>query len=111
MVERSEKVIGQVGWVFHHAALPELFITVANPDNRGIGVGRAALLWLEERARREGVAGLTAQVLGNNRVGKVFFERMGFELVAVNPGRVIRDNQRYPLLRYEKSFAPQRQRA
>ncbi len=111
MIERSEKVIGQLGWVFHQATLPELFITVADEENRGIGVGRAALQWLEERARREGVGGLAAQVLGNNQVGKAFFERMGFTMVEASADRVIRDNQLYPLLRFEKTFFPKRQMA
>ena len=58
---------------------------VLAPDTRGLGIGRALMVALEDHAREAGFHSMIAGVSGENPGGIAFHERMGYAQVAVLP--------------------------
>jgi tRNA threonylcarbamoyl adenosine modification protein TsaD/ribosomal-protein-alanine acetyltransferase len=56
------------------------------PDARGLGVGRAMLSELVERAAARGITRLTLEVRPTNREALALYHRAGFEAVGERPG-------------------------
>lgn len=105
ILEAGHQAIGQVGWIqAKETPMAELFITIANPAQRGQGYGRQALAWLESTAANRGLDCLIAKVLGHNRRAMTFFEGLGYTPIALERDRVERAGRRYPLLWFGKTL-------
>ena len=61
----------------------EVETLVVDEGIRGRRVGAAVLAHVEERARRDGATGMRVNVLNANADGRRFYERSGYETVAV----------------------------
>ena len=61
----------------------EVETLVVAEEVRGRRVGSKILVHVEERARRDGAAGMRVNVLDVNSDGRRFYERSGYETVAV----------------------------
>ena len=69
------------------AARPLLNIhdVVVHADYRGRGIGRALLVWAEQRARDLGCCKLTLEVLSNNTTALAAYDRAGFAPYVLDP--------------------------
>lgn len=62
------------------ASVDDVFV---EPDNRGLGVGRALVQCVEAWARERGADGVSLQVAAANGRGRRFYEGLGFREISV----------------------------
>lgn len=71
------------------AMISDLYV---DPEARGIGIGEAMMVELEDEARRRGAVGLDAIVLPGDRSSKNFFETAGLTARAILVHRSLVDD-------------------
>lgn len=60
-----------------------------DPENRGRGLGRAAMLQAEEVARAHGAVKLGLNVFGPNTVAQGLYRSLGYETTAINLAKAL----------------------
>jgi ribosomal protein S18 acetylase RimI-like enzyme len=56
---------------------------------RGRGLGRAAMLFVEDEARRRGIQKIALNVFGGNEVARGLYRSLGYDEVAVEMGKAV----------------------
>jgi ribosomal protein S18 acetylase RimI-like enzyme len=57
---------------------------------RGRGLGRAAMLFVEDEARRRGIPRIALNVFGGNEVARGLYCSLGYDEVAVEMAKAVR---------------------
>jgi ribosomal protein S18 acetylase RimI-like enzyme len=86
------RVVGRV-WLFEAVAADDRHVVVyditVNPNERGRGVGRAAMLAVEDHARRHGCNQIRLNVFGGNEHARRLYRGLGYQEVAVEMSKTI----------------------
>jgi ribosomal protein S18 acetylase RimI-like enzyme len=85
-VERDGQGVGSLWLAERPTELgPGLFVyeLYVDADQRGGGVGRAAMLLAEEEATRRGIGSITLNVMGGNEPARGLYRGLGYREVAV----------------------------
>jgi len=59
-----------------------LFLLAVQPKARRTGIGRALVEWLEKSCRTAGIQQIRLEVRSSNRGARLFYERLGYQLVS-----------------------------
>jgi ribosomal protein S18 acetylase RimI-like enzyme len=62
---------------------------IVTPSSRDRGVGSGLIAAAEEAARRRGAGGMRVEVIVENAGGRAFYERLGYDELAVRLGKPI----------------------
>jgi len=76
-LEEGERVVGTL-WLAERGEYAWLFEIWLDPAERGRGVGRAAMLALEDEVRRRGLRGVELNVWGGNDVARSLYRSLGY---------------------------------
>ena len=77
VIEADGRRVGTV-WLGIRGAAPWLYDITVEPDERGRGYGRAAMLALEDEVRRLGHETVTLNVWGGNDVARGLYRSLGY---------------------------------
>lgn len=77
--EKEREFIGFCGVLYHiSCGRAEIGPIVVDRGNRRMGVGRSLVEYVMEYLREQGIRRVTAKVKASNKVGRCFFESLGF---------------------------------
>lgn len=104
MLEGRE--IGYVGFVSddEDGLTDEFFIVIGETSEWGKGYGKAAMTWLFDAARAQGLPRVTGQVLGNNVRALRFYKSLGFVVLGEQDPTFERNGETFRTLLIEKNL-------
>lgn len=76
-----------LAWPWREEGAAFLLDIHLHPDARGRGLGRAAMLALEHKARELGASGIALNVFGGNEIARNLYRSLGYAERAVIMGK------------------------
>jgi ribosomal protein S18 acetylase RimI-like enzyme len=87
-VEADGRAVG-AAWLGEQRGRAFVYDVWVDPGERGRGYGRAAMLALEDEARRRGFSGIALNVWGGNTVARSLYRSLGYEERAVTMNKAL----------------------